>query len=161
MGMIAQEEAPTIWYLSRIKAAKKVQRYRDRIRAAEDIGICEKTLYEIEKGKRTPLPEEVWAMSEIYGAPELKCMFCHDYCRLGSDIPKVQSISLDRISIKAYNTLKQTASIKDSLLDIVADGKITEDEKPEMNHILEVLDEIVQIAQDLRICVLKGNEEGE
>lgn len=151
----------TIWKIARIQRAKTYPRYRDRMAAAADLAMSASTLADIENGTREPLPDEVWAMSEIYGAPELRCTYCHDYCRLGSDVPKAENLSLDRISIQAYGTLKKAGEIKDSLMEIVADGKITEDEKPELRDIMKSLDDIVQVAQDLKVYVAKAKLEEE
>lgn len=76
-----------------------------------------------------------------------------------SDVPKAENLSLDRISIQAYGTLKKAGEIKDSLMEIVADGKITDDEKPEMTRILKALDDVVQVAQDLKYAVQKSEIE--
>ena len=88
-------------------------------------------------------------MAEVYNAPELKCTFCHDYCRLGVDVPKAEDASLEHIAVNAYNVLRNTSQLRDNLMEIVADGKITDDEKPEMTRILKALDDVVQVAQDI------------
>ena len=40
--------------------------------------------------------------------------------------------------------------IKDSLIDIAADGKITDEEKPELQEILDYLDELSRTISELK-----------
>ena len=159
MKSIQNSSQTTIWKVARLKRAMTQPRYGSRLAAAQDIVMGESTLAAIENGDRIPLPEEVWMMAEVYNAPELKCTFCHDYCRLGVDVPKAEDASLEHIAVNAYNVLRNTSQLRDSLMEIVADGKITDDEKPEMTRILKALDDVVQVAQDLKYAVQKSEIE--
>ena len=40
--------------------------------------------------------------------------------------------------------------LKDNLVDIAADGKITEDEEPELKEIMEYLDELAKTISELQ-----------
>ena len=56
----------------------------------------------------------------------------------------------------------ELTEIKDSLVDIAADGVISEDEKPELKEILAYLDELTKTISELRsigIKVLNGGTE--
>ena len=75
------------------------------------------------------------------------------------DVPKAEDASLEHIAVNAYNVLRNTSQLRDSLMEIVADGKITDDEKPEMTRILKALDDVVQVAQDLKYAVQKSEIE--
>ena len=69
---------------------------------------------------------------------------------------KVEVEALDRISLKALDSFRRIDPTAGLLLDIAADGVITEDEKPALNKVLEHLDELMAIAQELKIWVKKN-----
>ena len=92
----------------------------------------------------------------VYNAPELKNHYCCEVCPLGRNWPKVELESLDRISIKALSTFRKISTVKESLLDIVEDGVITVDEKPALDEVLKTLDEVTQVAQNLKVWIEKN-----
>lgn len=98
-------------------------------------------------------------MADLYNAPELRNYYCREMCPLGNDVPVLELEDLDRITVRAMASLRKVAETKESLLDITADGVITEDEKPELRKILATLDEISAIAQSLKVWTEKNLEE--
>lgn len=44
----------------------------------------------------------------------------------------------------------ELTELKDNLVDIAADGKITEDEEPELKEIMEYLDELAKTISELQ-----------
>lgn len=60
-------------------------------------------------------------------------------------IPLVDTESLDRIAVRALASLKKVQESKENLLDVVADGVISEDEKPILQDILSNLDELTAV----------------
>ena len=95
-------------------------------------------------------------MSNLYNAPELENYYCTNMCPLGCEMPKVSVEELDRITLRTLSSLRNVGNIKDLLLDITADGVISEEEKPDLKIILENLEELEQIAQSFRIWVKKN-----
>lgn len=70
-------------------------------------------------------------------------------------------LGIERVTVKLLKSLRvdELTEIKDSLVDIAADGVISEDEKPELKEILEYLDELTKTISELRsigIKVLNG-----
>lgn len=54
--------------------------------------------------------------------------------------------------------------VKDTLIDITADGVISDDERPELEKILEYLDGLIKAAGELRLIgkkVLNGDRQSE
>ena len=95
-------------------------------------------------------------MADLYNAPEIKNYYCRNICPLGCDMPKVEIENLDRISIKAlaaFSKIEKTAKI---LLDITEDGIISEDEREDMQKILDALSELEAVAQNLKVWVKKN-----
>ena len=76
----------------------------------------------------------------------------------GQDVPLVDTESLDRIAVRALASLKKVQESKENLLDVVADGVISEDEKPILQDILSNLDELTAVSQNLKVWVQKNLE---
>ena len=113
-------------------------------------------LYRIEKGLINPYPEEVHLMADLYNAPELRNYYCTGMCPLGCEMPKADVVDLDRITVQAIASFRRLNVTKEILLDITEDGVITEDEKPDMQKVLENLEELEAVTQNLRIWVKKN-----
>lgn len=123
------------------------------------MGVSVSTLSDYELGltKIVP-PDMVMKMADLYNAPELRNYYCREMCPLGNDVPVLELEDLDRITVRAMASLRKVAETKESLLDITADGIITDDEKPELRKILATLDEISIIAQSLKVWTEKNLE---
>ena len=52
--------------------------------------------------------------------------------------------------MRMLSSFRKISEAKETLLDITADGVITEDEKPELRKIIETLDEVNEITQNLK-----------
>ena len=106
-------------------------------------------------------------MADRYNAPQLLNYYCLHECPIGCR----QSLSdkllgIDRVTVKLLKSLKvdELEEIKDSLLEIAEDGKITEDEKPEMQEILDYLDELAKTISELKTIgkiALNGGDVGD
>lgn len=156
MSKYATKAKESVFYKARSEASKFNDRLNSREGASDELGIDRTRLARIELGSIVPYPEEVLMMAEIYNAPELKNHYCCEVCPLGRNWPKVELESLDRISIKALSTFRKISTVKESLLDIVEDGVITVDEKPALDEVLKTLDEVTQVAQNLKVWIEKN-----
>lgn len=160
MPNITEKTYSNVFYQARCEASKQNEQLSSREGAADIMSINRGRLYQIERGVVNPYPEEVHMMADLYHVPELRNYFCCEKCPLGADIPKVDIDDLDRISIKALATFRRLGETKEMLLDITEDGVITEAEKPKLEKILETLDELMQVAQSLKVWVKKNIQEG-
>lgn len=156
MANITAKTSSNVFYKARCAAAKHNDSLSSREGAADIMSIDRGRLYRIESGIANPYPEEVHMMADLYNAPELRNHFCTEMCSLGSDVPKVDVADIDRIAIKALSTFRKIAETKDLLLDITEDGVISDDERGDLNKILENLEELERIAQSLRMWVKKN-----
>ena len=156
MANITAKTIANVFYQARCKASSHNEQLKSREGAADIMSIDRGRLYRIESGLANPYPEEVHLMADLYNAPELRNFYCTEICLLGCDIPKVDVQDLDRISIKALSTFKKLGETKELLLDIVEDGVIDESEKPDMQKILETLEELESVAQNLKVWVKKN-----
>ena len=150
MAIYAPKAAENIWFKARERATEFNDRFGSREGASEELGIERTRLARIETGVATPHTDEVVMMSECYKAPELRNYYCRECCPLGSNVPAIEDTSLDRISVKAMSSLRKVAKVKEMLLDIVEDGIIDEEEKPELEEIIKTLDELNEINQNLK-----------
>ena len=163
MANIAAKTSSNVFYKARCAAAAHNEQLSSREGAADIMSIDRGRLYRIESGITNPYPEEIRLRHTlslhdalpIY-APELENYYCTNICPLGGEMPKADLADLDRISIKALSTFRKIGETKDLLLDITEDGIISEDEKGDLNKVLENLEELEQIAQSLKLWVKKN-----
>ena len=107
-------------------------------------------------------------MAELYGAPELKAWYWAEECPIGRGYP-MPSAELSSVERTTMQLLKQlieadVRDVKDTLIDITADGVISDDERPELEKILEYLDGLIKAAGELRLIgkkVLNGDRQSE
>lgn len=150
-----------VYFYTRMKAAQEKTDLKIREKASVLLKISCESLKSYEYGK-TPVPARyVLAMCEAYEDPQLFKEHCRFHCPLGQiffdkfdslDI-EIQHLEIDRLTLQLLNSFRKISSIKDSLVEIVADGKITEAERPQLNEILETLDSISLHTQELRFWV--------
>ena len=143
-------------YKARIAAASWNDRLGSREGASEVTGIDRTRLANIELGTINPHPEEVLMLSDTYNAPELQNHFCSHLCPLGiGTISPIELEELERVTLQLISAMKSLPEVKDGIIDIAADGVIDAKEKPRMEQYLEVLDEITNKAQTLKLIYRK------
>lgn len=153
-----ENEITNIFHLCRIRANEKYGNM-SRINVADSLGISESSLKNYETGVTLVVPSDVvLRMSKLYNAPELRNHYCRNMCPLGTiqapDLD-VEQLHLDRLTIKLLNSIKEIGGVRDSLIEIAADGIIDSNEKPELEKILKCLDDITKHAQELKLWAEK------
>lgn len=156
MPKFATKAAENMFCRARYEAAKFNERLNSREGAAEELGIDRARLARIELGSTIPYQEEVLLMADYYRTPELRGNYCREMCPLGRNMPKIENEGLDRISLRMLSSLGKVNAAKESLLEITADGIITEEEKPELKKIIKTLDEVNEITQNLKNWIEKN-----
>lgn len=156
MANIAAKTSSNIFYKARYEAATHNEQLSSREGAADIMSIDRGRIYRIESGIANPYPEEVHLMADLYNAPELRNYYCREMCPLGCEIPKVDMCDLDRISIRALAAFRKVDETKNLLLDITEDGVISEDEREDMQKILDTLSELEAVTQNLKVWVKKN-----
>lgn len=151
MSNVTVKTSNNIFYQARCKASMHNERLSSREGAADIMSIDRGRLYRIESGLVNPYPEEVLLMADLYKKPELKCHYCHENCPLGKEVPVIDMFELDRITIKTLATFRKLEKTKEILIEITEDGVITKDEKPELDKILNNFDEMIAVAQSLKV----------
>ncbi|WP_278941167.1 XRE family transcriptional regulator [Anaerotruncus colihominis] len=154
MGREATKAAGNPWYEARKKAADYDDRLGSREGAAERLGMSVSSVADAELGLSKCMPvDKAVLMADLYNAPQLLNYYCLHECPIGCR----QSLSdkvlgIERVTVKLLKSLKieDLDEIKDKLVDIAADGLISEDEKPEMREILDYLDELSKTISELK-----------
>lgn len=157
MGCSPTKAAGNVYCKCRLEAAKYNDKLNSREGAAEMLGLSPSTLASYELGLTKVVPvESIMLMADVYNAPELKNWYCTNVCPLGENVPKLELAELDRLTIKTLVVLKKVSTVKDNLLDITADGIISEAEKPTLKNILETLKELTSVAQSIMMWAEKN-----
>ena len=96
-------------------------------------------------------------MSDVYNTPELNNCFCSRMCPLGQQtVPAAELLHLDRITIRILTALGNTEFIQKTILEIVKDGIVSEDEQPQVQQILKALEDISKAAMEMKLWVEKN-----
>jgi len=93
-------------------------------------------------------------MADKYNAPHLLNHYCLNECPIGCRQSLSEDVlSIERVTVKLLKGLRvdQLSDIKDKLVDIAADGVITDNEKPEIKEIISYLDELAKTVSELKI----------
>lgn len=154
MGREARKAAGNPWYEARKKAAEYDDRLCSREGAAERLGMSVSAVADAELGLTKCMPvDKAVLMADLYNAPQLLNYYCLHECPIGcrhsiSD----EVVDIDRVTVKLLKGLRvdKLEEIKDSLIDIAEDGKITDDEKPELKEVLDYLDSLAKTVSELK-----------
>lgn len=156
---VPTKAAENMYCVARRTAAEFNDQLNSREGASALTGIEKTRLARIELDLITPYPDEVRLMAELYNAPELMPVYCANDCQIGramsAILPSDRPASLEQISIRAALALRNTEHIRDQLLEIAADGKIDEAEKPQLRRILNVLADISKITVELQTLSMR------
>ena len=114
--------------------------------------ISPERLEKIENEKTTPYPEEVLALAKGYHMPDLCNYFCSNICQIGQEyVPEVKIKDLSRIILEMLASLNRLAPKKDRLIEIVADGMISNDE---LDDFIAIQDELERISMTIEALQL-------
>lgn len=160
MGRDAMKACENPCFRCRKEAAKYNDRLNSREGAAELLGVSVSSLADYELGITKVIPvDKVVLMAELYGAPELKAWYCAEECPIGRGfpMPSAELSSVERTTMQLLKQLRESdvQNVKDTLIDITADGVISEDERVDLTRILEYLDGLIKAAGELRLIGAK------
>ena len=156
MGKKSIKEDKNVYFTAREEAGLT------RAQASELIGtISESRLEKLETGKTALVPEDVVDMAAAYKKPELCNYYCTHECRIGKDsVPEVKNSSLSEIVLGMLAALNSLDAQKNRLIDITADGVISDDELPDFVNIQKQLDQIDQTVEALKLWVASTIADG-
>ena len=157
MGRKSTKENKNIYQISRENAELT------REAAAEQLEfISSDRIEKIENEKSLPHPDEILAMADCYKNPALCNYYCSHECSIGQEyIPEVAAKDLSVITLEMLSTLNTLAKEKDRMIDIAADGKVTEDEISDFLRIKDNLESMSLTIESLKLWVEKTIASGE
>jgi len=152
MPKMATKAADSVFYKARMAASSWNDRLGSREGASEITGIDRTRLANIELGTIFPHPDEVLMLADTYNAPELQNHYCSRLCPLGiGTVNPVELAELEAIVLQLLSVMRDLPEVKDGIIDIAADGKITPEERPRMERYLAMLDEVDTKIQTLKL----------
>lgn len=108
----------------------------------------------IENGKVAVQPEDVTAMADGYGRPELCNYYCMHECKIGERYARESKVQdLAHIAVEALDSLNKIEKEKERLLEIVADEEVTPDEYMDFKRIRDNLERIAATADSLNLWI--------
>lgn len=152
------KDTDSIYKKARIKASEFNQNFKSREGASQDIGVSKDQLMNYELGVCKQIPMDVVVkMAEIYNTPELMNFYCCNECPIGKHIAReIKIAEIDRLTIELLSSFRDVPDVKDSLINIVADGVITEEEKPQLDKVLKFLDSLSEKTESLKLWAMKN-----
>ena len=131
-----------------------------RAEASEVMNISEARIEKIENDRVTVVPEDIVEMSKGYKKPALCNYYCTHECRIGKDnLNIIEESSIAEISIGILDTLNTLEEKKARLVSIVADGKITDDEKIQAWEYLNSFNESLIFDESVFKLIIPNYEE--
>ena len=106
----------------------------------------------IENERSLPHPDEVLTMAEKYKQPGLCNYYCANQCPIGQEyVPEVKIKDLSQIVLEMLASLNSMNRRKERLIEITADGVISDDELEDFIHIREELERISIAVETLQL----------
>lgn len=157
MGRKSTKENKNIYQVSRETAGLT------RETAAEKLDfISSDRIEKIENERSYPHPDEILAMADCYSNPALCNYYCSHECPIGQEyVPEVAAKDFSVITLEMLSTLNTLQREKDRLIDIAADGKITEDEITDFIKIKSNLESMSLAIDSLKLWVDKAIATGD
>ena len=110
----------------------------------------------IENERSFPHPDEVLTMAEKYKKPDLCNYYCAKQCPIGQEyVPEVKIKDLSQIVLEMLASLNAMNKRKDRLIEITADGKISDVELEDFLFIQEELERISITVEILQLWAEK------
>lgn len=147
MGRKSTKENKNIYQISRENANLT------REAAAEQLEfISSDRIEKIENEKSYPHPDEIIAMADCYKNPSLCNYYCSHECSIGREyVPEVAAKDLSMVTLEMLSTLNTLSKEKDLMIDIAADGEVTEDEMSDFLRIRNSLEDMSLAIESLKL----------
>lgn len=151
MGRVSVKENKNRYQLAREELGLS------REKASDLLGtIPSERIEKIENEKSLPHPDEVLVMSQKYKKPSLCNYFCSNDCPIGREyVPEVQIKELSAIVIEMLASLNSVNKTRDRLIEIAADGVISDDEIDDFIQIQNELERISITVETLQLWAEK------
>lgn len=149
MGRKSTRQDKNIYWKSREEAGLT------REEASEQLAFISDSRIERFENEGSPVqPDEVLAMSRVYKKPELCNYYCARECPIGQQyVPEVKIRDLSQIVLQMLSTINSVERAKDRLIEITADGEISEDELTDFARIEDGIRKISLVSDALTLWI--------
>lgn len=149
MGKKSIKENKSIYQISREEAGMTREEASEAMEYVSDSRI-----EKFESGKSPVQPEEVIAMAKAYKKPALGNYYCSHECPIGQEyVPEVKIKDLAQIVLHMLASINSLEKAKDRLIEITADGEISDAELTDFARIEKGIQEIGLTADSLELWV--------
>lgn len=149
MGKKSTKENKNIYQLSREEMELTREKASDQM-----LTVSADRIEKIESNKSAPHPDEILLMAECYKKPILCNYYCSHECPIGEKlVPEIRSAELPQIILQMLSLLNSLYEDKNRLIEIAADGEISEEEIPDFVKIQGKLDSISRAADSLQLWI--------
>ena len=158
MARAATKAKENIFYKARIS-----NNITSRIMASEELNFNRKRVEEIELDKVEPYADEILIMAEAYDAPYLVEHYCNHICKIGQKFGcKYVEHKGDvyKATVMFIKSLKEAEQAKEKILEILADGEITQDEVVMVDEVISTLNKIMTGFINLKIALEREEIKG-
>lgn len=125
-------------------------------------GISSSHIEKIEYEQMAPTPYDVVMMSKCYKRPDLCNYYCTHECEIGRKyVPELKLGDLESVVLKTVSNLNDVAPEINRMIQITADGKISDDEIRDFARISKTLDNIALYVNELNLWIDKTTGENE
>ena len=151
MGRVSTKENKTRYQLAREELGLSREKTSDLLEV-----IPPERIEKIENERSYPHPDEVLVMAQGYKKPSLCNYYCSHECPIGKEyVPEVQIKELSAIVIEMLASLNSVNKTKERLIEIAADGVISDDEIEDFIHIQNELERISITVETLQLWAEK------
>lgn len=147
MGRMSTKENKNIYH----RAREALQLTRE---AASELleSVTPERIEKIENERSLPHPDEVLTMAEKYKQPSLCNYYCANQCPIGQQyVPEIKIKNLSQIILEMLASLNAMNKRKERLIEITADGVISNDELEDFIFIQEELECISITVETLQL----------
>lgn len=124
--------------------------------------ISENQLVKFENGTTKPHDDDILIMSEKYKKPELCNYYCSKECMIGKRlVPAIKLTNLAQITMGLLASSNKILDFRDRLIEITADGKVTNEESEDFYKIQEILNKMAVSISEMQLWVESTKANGE
>lgn len=151
MGKVSVKENKNTYHMAREALGLS------RAEASEMLEVISEDRIEKIENERSPArPDEVLLMAQKYKKPSLCNYYCSHDCPIGMKyVPEVQVKELSTIVLEMLASLNSVSKTKDRLIEIAADGIISDDEIDDFIYIQNELERISITVETLQLWAEK------
>lgn len=147
MGRASVKENKNLYQTTREELGLSREKASEQLQA-----ILPDRIEKIENERSLPHPEEVLIMAQGYKAPQLCNYYCAKDCPIGQQyVPEIKSRELSQITLEMLASLNSMNQKQERLIEITADGEISEDEIEDFVKIQEELERISITVEALQL----------